>query len=120
MTVATNPSGKRTDGSHWQSDKEQCVRGHDLRPEIDGQANRNVRRHPVTGTRQCAECARLRARLMVRLQTAMRWWQQHAVECKVCPRGRYCTEGRGIRRTIEVRTRDLAIEGFDSRILNGL
>lgn len=117
MTVATNPSGKRIDGSHWQSDKNTCVRGHDLRTEIDGLPNPNVRRHPTTGTRQCAECARLRARLMVRLQTALRWWQSHAAECRTCPRGRYCEDGRAIRDRIEARTQALSEQGFDSRIV---
>lgn len=120
MTTATNPSGKRIDGSHWQSDKDFCVRGHDLRTEVEGQAKPNVRRHPVSGARQCAECARLRARLMVRLQTALRWWQSHAAQCRGCPRGRYCESGRAIRLRVDARTRALADEGFEARILAGL
>jgi hypothetical protein len=120
MTTATNPSGKRADGSHWQSDKEQCVRGHDLRAEIDGQPNPNVRRHPTSGTRQCAECQRLRARLMVRLQTALRWWEEHAKECKTCPRGRFCAHGRQLRKIVHSRTRAVSEAGFDSHLLVGL
>jgi hypothetical protein len=115
VSVATNPSGKRADGSHWQSDKEVCVRGHDLRPSIDGTPNPNVRRHPVTGTRQCAQCARLRARLMVRLATATRWWEEHAAQCTVCP-GRYCDEGRSIRKMVDARTAAMSAEGFDPRL----
>jgi hypothetical protein len=117
MTVAT-ANGKRADGSHWQSDKQQCVRGHDLRLVVDGQVNPNVRRHPVTDTRQCAACARLRARLMVRLQTAAAWWQDHGAECRTCPRGRYCAEGRAIRQRVEARSRALTEQGFDSRMVS--
>jgi len=114
-----NPSGKRPDGTHWQSDKRVCIRGHDLRPTIDGQPNPNVRRHPRTGTRQCAECARLRARLMVRLSTAMRWWEQHCKACKHCPRGRYCDGGLAVRKMVEARLRAVSAEGFDSSRLVG-
>jgi len=120
MSIATNPSGKRADGSHWQSDKLTCVRGHDLRPEIDGILNPNVRRHPVTGTRQCAECARLRARLMVRLATAMRWWEQHCKTCQRCPKGRYCEEGKGIRRMVNARIQAVSANGFDASALTGV
>lgn len=121
MTVATNPSGKRADGTHWQSDKQTCVRGHDLRETLeDGTANPNVRRHPTTGTRQCAECSRMRARLMVRLQTALRWWEEHAAECKTCPRGRYCAHGRQVRKIVHSRIRAVSEAGFDSHLLVGL
>ena len=111
--VATNPSGKRSDGTHWQSDKQVCIRGHDLREALDdGTSNPNVRRHSVTGTRQCVACARTRARLSVRLSTAMKWWTEHCARCRRCPGGRYCEDGRAIRRTITQRMRDLADEGF--------
>jgi hypothetical protein len=120
LSMATNPSGKRSDGSHWQSDKLECIRGHDLRLEIDGEPNPNVRRHPVSGTRQCAECSRLRARLMMRLSTAMRWWQRHCAECQGCPRGRYCEHGKRLREIVNARMQAVSAEGFDSSRLVGV
>lgn len=112
--MATNPSGKRADGTHWQSDKMECVRGHDLRPVIDGEPNPNVRRHVVTGTRQCAECSRMRARLTVRLQTATRWWDDHQAVCEVCRGGNYCAHGRQLRSVVHLRISDMLDAGFDS------
>lgn len=118
MTVATRSTGKRLDGSHWQSDKDNCVRGHDLRAEIDGQPNPNVMRHSVSGARQCLACNRLRGRLRVRLNTALRWWIEHGAACSTCP-GRTCDEGRAIRRLIEDRARALTDAGFESHAASG-
>lgn len=118
--VRAIPTGKRADGTHWQSDKLVCVRGHDLRPEIDGVRNPNVRRHPQTGTRQCIECARLRARLMVNLRTALEWWENHAADCGRCQRGRWCERGKILRKEIHARVGLLSDQGFDTSRILGL
>jgi hypothetical protein len=114
-TMAANPSGKRADGSHWQSDKDWCVRGHDIRAVVDGLPNPNVRRHVRTGTRQCIECSRLRSRLTVRLRTAMQWWHDHVTTCTLgCKRHKYCDAGAKIRATLIERSHDMSREGFDT------
>jgi hypothetical protein len=129
VTVTANPSGKRADGSHWQSDKLWCVRGHDIRPTIDGQPNPNVRRHIKTGTRQCVTCSRLRSRLTVRLRTALEWWQTHLGECAQCrqredtegkTRLRYCDQGTRLRLVLFERLQAMEAEGFDASALVGL
>jgi hypothetical protein len=116
MTLAANPSGKRADGTHWQSDKVWCVRGHDIRPLVNGQPNPNVRRHVRTGTRQCIECSRLRSRLTVRLRTARQWWADHQATCqRGCQTpGKYCDEGAKLRATLIERTNALTAAGFDA------
>lgn len=111
-------NGKRADGTHWQSDKQECVRGHDLRPVIDGQPNPNVRRHPSTGTRQCIACARLRSRLMMNLTTAVRWEDEHLKTCATCSKARTCKHRRELLTIINARKQALTDNGFDSHWLD--
>lgn len=65
--------GRRNDGTHYLSDRTECVRGHKF--EGDNVIDRHDDGHP-NGGRMCRECGRERARLY----SPVRYWHKKLLD----------------------------------------
>jgi hypothetical protein len=114
--TSRKPSGRRRDGSHWQADKTHCNHGHDIRYVVDGEPNPNVKQHPISGTRQCLTCSRLRARLAMRVLWATRRWREHTGNCPICRMGHECETGYSLALAMARHYMEMRKAGFGRRV----
>lgn len=89
----TKPTGKRLDGTHYQSDKTHCIRGHPL------SGDNVIVRHDASheNGRMCRTCSRLRARI----DSRVRYWRWKLAAHTAGPHNRRgCDECALIHRTL--------------------